>query len=87
MMRTNWYVRVVVLLFIFWTGCTERTASPPTTVEQFIDHVASASSLTGEPYRVRLANRTEVSAADYLREKRAQLEASGSKDLGNANLR
>ena len=45
------------------------------TTEQFIESVASASSLSGEPYRVRLANGTEVLAADYLREKLAQLES------------
>jgi hypothetical protein len=50
------------------------------TAEQFIQHVASASSLTGELYRVRLANGTEVLAADYLREKLAQLEAGSSND-------
>jgi hypothetical protein len=45
------------------------------TAERFIESVASASSLSGEPYRVRLANGTEVLAADYLREKLAQLES------------
>jgi hypothetical protein len=44
------------------------------TAEEFIENVASASSLSGEPYRIRLANGTEVLAADYLREKLAQLE-------------
>jgi hypothetical protein len=53
-----------------WNAAGEKI----TTAQQFIEHVASASSLTGEPYRVRLASGTDISAADYLREKLARLE-------------
>jgi hypothetical protein len=53
-----------------WSAADDKI----TTAEEFIEHVASASSLTGKPYRVRLADGTEVLAADYLREKLARLE-------------
>jgi hypothetical protein len=42
---------------------------------QFVDEIASTSSLSGEPYRVRRADGTEVSASEYLRDKLEQIEA------------
>jgi hypothetical protein len=43
-------------------------------VDDFIDKVASKSSLSGEPYRVRLADGEEVLAADYLQGKLSAIE-------------
>jgi hypothetical protein len=44
------------------------------TADDFIDKVASKSSLSGEPYRVRLADGEEVLASDYLRDKLRAIE-------------
>jgi hypothetical protein len=43
--------------------------------EDFIDRVASSSSTTGKPYLIRFANGQEVSSAEYLRAKLAELRA------------
>jgi Family of unknown function (DUF5329) len=42
------------------------------TADAFVDHVASASSMTGEPYRVRCRGQ-ERPARDWLREELARL--------------
>ena len=44
------------------------------TAEEFIDKIGTKSSLSGEPYRVRLANGADVPASDYLREKLSDIE-------------
>jgi hypothetical protein len=44
------------------------------TADDFIDKIASKSSLSGEPYRVRLADGKVVLAGEYLREKLGQIE-------------
>lgn len=36
------------------------------TAEQFIDHLGTKSSLSGEPYRIRLADRTTITLRDHL---------------------
>jgi hypothetical protein len=44
------------------------------TVDDFIDKIASKSSLSGEPYRVRLVDGEVVPASDYLRDKLREIE-------------
>jgi hypothetical protein len=44
------------------------------TAEEFIDKIGTKSSLSGEAYRVRLANGNEVPASEYLREKLGGIE-------------
>jgi Family of unknown function (DUF5329) len=43
-----------------------------TTAEQFIERIASASSTSGKPYLIRLADGRELTSAEFLR---AQLKA------------
>jgi Family of unknown function (DUF5329) len=45
-----------------------------TTADDFIDKIASKSSLSGEPYRVRLVDGEEVNAGDYLKDKLKEIE-------------
>jgi hypothetical protein len=45
------------------------------TAEQFINDIASKSSLSDEPYRVRLSDGTEVTAKDYLLNKLTQIDS------------
>jgi hypothetical protein len=47
-----------------WKAAGDRVKD----VESFIDKIATKSSMSNEPYRVRKADGTEVAAADYLRE-------------------
>ena len=44
------------------------------TAEEFIDTIATKSSLSGAAYRVRRADGTEVLASEYLREKLSDIE-------------
>jgi hypothetical protein len=44
------------------------------TADEFIEKIASKSSLSDEPYRVRLADGSEVLASEYLKEKLSQIE-------------
>jgi hypothetical protein len=44
------------------------------TADDFIEKIASESSLSGEPYRVRLDDGTEVLAGDYLRQELSKIE-------------
>jgi len=37
------------------------------TAEQFVDHLASRSSITGRPYRIRFADGREIDAGPWLR--------------------
>lgn len=46
------------------------------TVDAFIEHIASRSSTTGEPYRVRTPDGRERPAADWLREQAAALQST-----------
>jgi len=46
-----------------------------TTADQFIEHVASKSSLTGEQYEVRFADGRVIPAGDFFRGELAKLEA------------
>lgn len=43
--------------------------------EDFITYCATGSSLTGKPYRIRLADGTEVASADFLRARLRELRA------------
>ena len=45
------------------------------TADQFITHLATASSLTGRKYRIRFADGREVDAAVFFRAELAKLEA------------
>lgn len=45
------------------------------TAEQFIDAIASKSSISGEPYRIRLGDGWVVLAGEYLRERLAEIES------------
>ncbi len=51
------------------------------TAEQFIDEVATRSSQTGEPYRIRLPDGTVVPTGEYLRERLEQMGGSDSHAL------
>ena len=44
--------------------------------DDFIARIASASSTTGEPYRIRFADGRELSSADYLRAELARVRAT-----------
>ncbi|MBK8096192.1 MAG: DUF5329 family protein [Planctomycetes bacterium] len=48
------------------------------TLAQFIDEVASKSSVTGNDYRVRLADGKELSARDWLRQQAATIDGGGA---------
>ena len=51
----------------------ENLGGEITTVEQFIEHAASKSSLSGEPYKIRLKDGTEHPSGEYLRERLAEM--------------
>jgi hypothetical protein len=55
----------------------ETAGSKIATVEQFIDEIASESTLSGETYRVRRADGTEVPASEYLRDMLKRIENGG----------
>jgi hypothetical protein len=44
------------------------------TAEEFIDRLASKSSVSGEPYRIRLDDGTETTAGEYLHQRLAIIE-------------
>jgi hypothetical protein len=46
-----------------------------TTAEQFIDKLATASSMTGKPYKIRYADGRTVESAAFFREQLKRLEA------------
>jgi hypothetical protein len=46
------------------------------TAEQFIDKLATGSSMTGKPYRIRFADGHSVESAVYFREQLRKLEAA-----------
>jgi len=45
------------------------------TAEQFIDHLATGSSMTGKPYRIRFKDGQSVDSAVYFREQLRRLES------------
>jgi hypothetical protein len=45
------------------------------TVDQFIDKLATASSMTGKPYKIRFADGRTVESAVYFREQLRRIEA------------
>jgi len=45
------------------------------TAEQFIDHLATGSSMTGKPYRIRFKDGHSVESAVYFREQLRRLES------------
>lgn len=49
------------------------------TVQQFIDEVASTSSTSGRPYLVRLRDGSELSARDWLRGELQRLEGGAAR--------
>jgi hypothetical protein len=49
--------------------------------EDFIDRVASFSSTTSEPYRIRFADGREVPSALYLRAELAKLRAADARSV------
>lgn len=55
-------------------GKWRSAGSRITTAEQFIDGVASKSSLSGEAYKIRRADGTEVLAGEFLHAKLAEIE-------------
>ena len=46
------------------------------TAEDFIRYCATASSMSGKPYEIRFRDGRTVAAADFLREKLAQFDAT-----------
>jgi hypothetical protein len=54
------------------------------TARDFIRLIASESSLSGEPYRIRFPDGKEVNSADFLRDRLAEIEASPS-SVASAN--
>jgi hypothetical protein len=51
-----------------------RSGGRITTAAQFIEHLASRSSMTGTPYYVKLPDGRRMRAAVWLREKLAEIE-------------
>ncbi len=58
----------------FLRGKWHATLDDITTAQQFIAKVASVSSTTGQPYRIRFPDGHEVRSGDYLRTVLRQLE-------------
>jgi len=52
----------------------EAAAVEITTAEQFIEQLASKSSVSGAPYKIRLRDGTEMPSGDYLRQRLAEME-------------
>ena len=60
----------------FLRGKWRATLDDITTAQEFIAKVASVSSTTGQPYRIRFPDGHEVLSGDYLRTVLQQLEQS-----------
>jgi hypothetical protein len=45
------------------------------TARQFVTYIASRSSVTGKPYRVRLADGTEMTSAEWFTQRLQEIEA------------
>ena len=56
----------------------EAAGDDITTARQFVEQIATKSSMTGEVYRIRLADGTEVLAGEYLAGRLAEIEAGGA---------
>jgi hypothetical protein len=54
----------------------ERAGKRVQTVEQFIEHVATGSSMSGQPYRVLCPGKAPVESRDWMRARLASLRAS-----------
>lgn len=52
----------------------ERAGDMITTAEQFIDHLASHSSLSGEPYLIRLPDGQTIPAKDWLHDQLKEID-------------
>lgn len=52
-----------------------RRAGSSLTAEQFIENVASRSSMSGKPYLVRLADGKEIPSADWFRARLLEIDA------------
>jgi Family of unknown function (DUF5329) len=50
---------------------------PIPTARDFVEKIATKSLTTGEPYRIRLADGTEVLAGEYLAARLAEIEQGG----------
>jgi len=53
-----------------------KRAGRPLTAEQFIENIASKSSMSGKPYLVRLADGKEIPAGDWFRARLAEIDAA-----------
>ena len=49
------------------------------TAEQFIDHLATGSSMTGKPYKIRFSDGHSVESAVYFREQLRRLQTPARK--------
>jgi len=52
-----------------------KAGSRITSAEDFITYCATGSSLSGKPYRIRLADGTEVASADFFRARLREIRA------------
>ena len=50
------------------------TFVPVTTAQEFIEHIASVSSTSGQPYRIRFPDGREMPTGEYLRATLQQME-------------
>ncbi len=55
-----------------WRAAGDQIA----TAEQFIEAIASRSSMSGKPYLIRLCDGSEVPAGDYLRQRLGEIDAT-----------
>ena len=53
---------------LYFTGRRIKTA------QQFIDHIATGSSITGEPYYVKMPDGTKMESKDWLEKKLAEMK-------------
>jgi hypothetical protein len=58
-----------------WDAAGDQIA----TVDEFIDNIASKSSTSGEPYRIRTKDGKEMEAGVYLRDQLEQIEQMAPK--------
>lgn len=56
------------------------------TAEEFIEGIASRSSITGRPYRVRLPDGREMESGQWFRDKLAEIDARGCRSGGRSSL-
>ncbi len=58
----------------FLRGKWDRARNEVSTAREFIEKIATKSSTTGQPYRIRLADGKETNCADFLATRLAELE-------------